>query len=37
MLFFPIVPIGFLLLPGIILAGIVYLVYRLVKKKKLVG
>ena len=34
MLFFPLMPIAFLLLPGIILAGIVYLVYRLVKKKK---
>ena len=34
MLFFPLMPIAFLLLPGIILAGIVYLVYRLGKKKK---
>ena len=33
-LFFPIMPIAFLLLPGIIFVGIVYLVYRLVKKKK---
>jgi cbb3-type cytochrome oxidase subunit 3 len=35
MLFFPLVPMAFLLLPAIILAGIVYLVYRLGKKKKL--
>ena len=34
MLFFPLLPIAPLLLPAIILAGIVYLVYRLVKKKK---
>ena len=34
MLFFPLMPIAFLLLPGIIFVGIVYLVYRLVKKKK---
>ena len=34
MLFFPLVPIGSLLLPAIILAGIVYLVYRLAKKKE---
>ena len=33
-LFFPLMPVGFLLLPGIIFVGIVYLVYRLVKKKK---
>jgi len=33
-LFFPLMPIGYLLLPCIILAGIVYLVYRVVKKKK---
>jgi hypothetical protein len=26
-------PVAYLLLPGIILAGIIYLVYRLVKKK----
>ena len=34
MLFFPLMPVAFLLLPGIIFVGIVYLVYRLVKKKK---
>jgi len=37
MLFFPFMPVAFLLLPGIIFVAIVYLVYRLVKKKKLVG
>jgi len=37
MLFFPLMPIALLLLPGIILAGIVYVVYRLVEKKKLLG
>jgi hypothetical protein len=37
MLFFPLMPIASLLLPAIILAGIVYLVYRLVKKKKVLG
>ena len=35
MLFFPLMPIASLLLPAIILAGIVYLVYGLGKKKKL--
>jgi hypothetical protein len=35
MLFFPLMPISPLLLPGIILAGIIYVVYRLTKKKKL--
>jgi len=34
MLFFPLMPVAFLLLPGIIFVGIIYLVYRLVKKKK---
>ena len=34
MLFFPLMPMAFLLLPGIIFVGIVWLVYRLVKKKK---
>ena len=34
MLFFPLMPIAFLLLPGIIFVGIVYLIYRLVKKRK---
>ena len=33
-LFFPLMPLGFYFLPGIILVGIVWLVYRLVKKKK---
>ena len=36
-LFFPLMPIAFLLLPAIIFAGIIYLVYRLIKKKKLSG
>jgi glucan phosphoethanolaminetransferase (alkaline phosphatase superfamily) len=34
MLFFPLMPVASLLLPTIILAGIIYLIYRLVKKKK---
>jgi len=33
-LFFPLLPIAFLLLPGIIFVGIVWLIYTLVKKKK---
>ncbi len=33
-LFFPLMPVAFLLLPGIIFVGIVYLIYRLVKKRK---
>ncbi len=37
MLFFPLMPLSFTFLPGIILVGIVYLVYRLVKKKKETG
>jgi hypothetical protein len=37
MLFFPLMPNASLLLPGSIFAGIVYLVYRLGKKKKLWG
>jgi hypothetical protein len=36
-LFFPLMPMAFLLLPAIILAGIFYLVYRLGKKKKILG
>lgn len=32
LLFFPIMPMALLLLPAVILAGIVWLVYRLVKK-----
>ena len=34
MLFFPLLPMATLLLPAIVLAGIVWLVYRLVKKHK---
>lgn len=34
MLFFPLLPIAFLLLPGAIFAVIVYLIYKLVKKRK---
>lgn len=34
LLFFPLMPIGFHLFPAIILALIVWLVYRLVRKKK---
>ncbi len=34
MLFFPLMPLSFILLPGVILVGVVYLVYKLVKKKK---
>ena len=34
LLFFPLLPMATALLPAIILAGIVWLVYRLVKKKK---
>lgn len=34
LLFFPMMPIALLLLPAVILAGIVWLVYRMVKKKK---
>ena len=33
-LFFPLMPMAFLLLPGIIFVGVVWFVYRLVKKKK---
>ena len=33
-LFFPMLPVALLLLPGLVLAGFVYLVYRLVRKKK---
>ena len=32
--FFPVLPFVFLLLPGIVFAGIVYLLYRLIKKKR---
>lgn len=35
MLFFPLMPVASLLMPGIIFAGVIYLVYRLGKKKKL--
>ncbi len=34
MLFLPLIPLSFTFLPGIILVGVVYLVYRLAKKKK---
>ncbi len=34
LLFFPLLPLSFIFLPGIILVGIVYLVYKLAKKKK---
>ena len=34
MLFFPLLPMATLLLPALVLAGIVWLVYRLVKKHK---
>jgi hypothetical protein len=34
LLFFPLLPMATLLLPAIVLAGIVWLVYRLVKKHK---
>jgi len=34
MLFFPLLPLAFLLLPGIIFAGIVYLIYIFVKKRR---
>lgn len=34
LLFFPMMPIALLLLPAVILAGIVWLVYRMVKNKK---
>jgi len=33
LLFFPLMPIALLLLPAVILAGIVWLVYRMVKKR----
>jgi len=34
LLFFPMMPIALLLLPAVILAGIVWLIYRMVKKKE---
>ncbi|MGD0282720.1 MAG: hypothetical protein ABSB95_10195 [Dissulfurispiraceae bacterium] len=34
MLFFPLLPIAFLLLPGFIFAGIVYFIYKLVKRRR---
>ncbi len=34
MMFFPLLPIAFLLLPGVVFAGIVYLIYIFVKKRK---
>ncbi len=37
MLFFPLMPLSFIFLPGMILVGVIYLVYRLVKKKKVTG
>ncbi len=37
MLFFPLMPLSFIFLPGIVLVGGIYLVYRLVKKKKVTG
>jgi hypothetical protein len=33
LVFFPLLPIAFLLLPGIIMAGIVWLIYRFARKK----
>ena len=36
-LFFPLMPIAPILLPGIILAGIIFLAYKLGKKKKLLS
>jgi hypothetical protein len=32
--FFPLLPIAFLLLPGVVFVGVVYLIYKLAKKKK---
>ncbi len=34
MVFFPLLPIAFFLLPGAVFAGVVYLIYKLAKKKK---
>ncbi|MGD0884431.1 MAG: hypothetical protein ABSA46_06045 [Thermodesulfovibrionales bacterium] len=34
MVFFPLLPFAFPLLPGIVFVGIVYLIYKRVKKKK---
>jgi|SRR5208283_897192 len=34
LVFFPLLPIVFFLLPGAIFAGVVYLIYKLTKKKK---
>ena len=34
MVFFPLLPIAFLLLPGLVFVGVVYLIYKLAKKKK---
>jgi hypothetical protein len=34
MLFFPLLPMAALLLPAVVLAGIVWLIYRVVKKNK---
>ena len=34
MVFFPLLPIAFLLLPGLVFVGVVYLIYKLVKKKE---
>ncbi len=32
--FLPLLPIAFLLIPGVVFAGVVYLIYKLAKKKK---
>jgi hypothetical protein len=34
MVFFPLLPIAFLLLPGVVFVGVVYLIYKLAKKEK---
>jgi hypothetical protein len=34
MVFFPLLPIAFLLLPGFVFFGVVYLIYKWAKKKK---
>lgn len=31
--FFPVLPFAFLLLPGIVFAGVIYLLYRIIRKK----
>ncbi|HKN18225.1 MAG TPA: hypothetical protein VJW95_00405 [Dissulfurispiraceae bacterium] len=32
-MFFPLLPLAFLLLPGVVFAGVVYLIYKLTRKK----